>query len=162
MLQRLTTSPAKSLAQTMPSVEREVKAWYKDLSTIGCIVCLNNGLYSPPEIHHLLDGGRRIGDLVSIPLCKLHHRGGFNRPEYVSRHPYKRAWEKRYGSEQDLFEQTKRLVNGLRGGNGYSRPSEAVHAEVQVPVRNDAAETIRPDTGKVVSGGDRFTKKAQG
>lgn len=162
MLQRLTTSPAKSGVKMTCAVEREVKTWYKDLSTIGCIVCANNGLHSPCEIHHLLDGGRRIGDLVSVGLCKLHHRGGYNGPDYVSRHPYRKEFERRYGSEQDLYEQTKRLVDQLRGGNGYSRPSEAVHAEVQVPVRNNDTKTIRPDTGKVVSGSDRFTKKTQG
>ena len=33
-------------------------------------------------------------------------------PEFVSRHPWRREFEKRYGSEQDLLAQTLRLLSG--------------------------------------------------
>lgn len=42
----------------------------------GCICCRLRGLgYTPPEIHHLIDGGRRRGHDETIGLCQWHHQG---------------------------------------------------------------------------------------
>jgi hypothetical protein len=71
----------------------------------GCAICR-----SPAEVHHLLRGGRRMDHLHTIPLCPNHHRSGINCAEYVSRHPWKREFEKRYGTEWELWEQVKRLT----------------------------------------------------
>lgn len=87
--------------------------WYDALQDLGCIVCLNEfGVRSPPDIHHIhKNGNRRVSDLHTIPLCPNHHRSGVNNSMYVSRHPWKTEFEKRYGSEWDLWEQVKQLVN---------------------------------------------------
>ena len=90
----------------------KLERWFQDLQDLGCIVCLNElGVKSPPDIHHIhKNGNRRVDDFHTIPLCPNHHRLGVNNEEYVSRHPWKKEFEKRYGSEWDLFEQVKRLV----------------------------------------------------
>lgn len=48
-----------------------------------------------------------MGHLFTIPLCHPHHQGGFNDAEIVSRHPYKRAFEARYGTELELLDKVK-------------------------------------------------------
>lgn len=51
---------------------------------IGCICCIQDGHESiyPVEVHHLLDGGVRIGHSATVAACCWHHRGvppsGFN------------------------------------------------------------------------------------
>jgi len=50
-----------------------------------------------------------VDDLHTIPLCPNHHRLGVNSPEYVSRHPWKKEFERRYGTEWELFEKVKKL-----------------------------------------------------
>ena len=80
------------------------KKWMDFLSQHGCVICR-----SPTEIHHLLSGGRRIGHMDSISLCPWHHRSGFNDSVVTSRHPWKRAFEKRYGTEDQLLKLLRRL-----------------------------------------------------
>lgn len=76
---------------------------------LGCVVCRNLGLGpTPAEIHHILKNGRRIGHFHTLPLCVVHHRGGVNNNEAVSRHPWRKEFEARYGTEQQLLQQTWR------------------------------------------------------
>ena len=84
------------------------------LIQIGCIVCRITGLgITPPEIHHLLSGGRRLGHRFTIGLCTRHHREGSNTDQWVSRHPHKREFERRYGTEAELLEKTDELIGGM-------------------------------------------------
>jgi len=88
--------------------------WMDAITDLGCIVCAREGRgYVPACVHHLLRGGRRIGHLHTIPLCPAHHSGGVCNDEYVSRHPFKREFERRYGTEEQLLEDTRRRVNSL-------------------------------------------------
>jgi hypothetical protein len=88
--------------------------WFQALVDMGCIVCLNEmGVNSPPDIHHILKNGQRVDDLHTIPLCPNHHRSGVNNDEYVSRHPWKAEFEKRYGTEWELFEQVNERAKSL-------------------------------------------------
>ena len=76
-----------------------------------CIVCL---LYlsaeTPAEVHHLVEAGRRKGHQFTIPLCHIHHRAGVIWTLAVSRHPYKAEFERRYGTEAFLLEETNKLI----------------------------------------------------
>jgi len=81
----------------------EEKQWVRYISELGCIVCRLNGIYSPADIHHILRNGRRQTHLETIPLCFTHHRSGLNSEVAVSRHPHKREFEKRYGTENELL-----------------------------------------------------------
>jgi hypothetical protein len=94
----------------MPTIDE--KAWFDAIQQLGCIVCLNEELgVSPADIHHIhKNGNRRVSHLHTIPLCPLHHRSGHNTPDYVSRHPWKREFERRYGTEWDLWEQVKQRI----------------------------------------------------
>jgi hypothetical protein len=77
---------------------------------LGCIVCrMVLNIYSPAEIHHVLDGGRRLGHQSVLPLCPSHHRGGSDGTvdQCVSRHPYKKRFEDKYGTEAELLERVK-------------------------------------------------------
>jgi hypothetical protein len=85
--------------------------WMDRIVELGCCACREMGYPgTSAEVHHLLKGGRRIGHLFSIPLCAAHHRGGRNDEEIVSRHPWRRAFESRYGTELELLEKTRELV----------------------------------------------------
>lgn len=107
--------------------------WFEQLQQLGCIVCLNElEVWSPPDIHHIhKNGNRRVDDLHTIPLCPMHHRFGLNNELCVSRHPWKKEFEKRYGDEWDLFEQVKERVNRQlsltvgRGGSCSPQPDES-------------------------------------
>lgn len=88
--------------------------WFQALQDLGCIVCLNElGVKSEPDIHHILKNGGRVDDFHTIPLCPTHHRFGVNNDFAVSRHPWKKEFEKRYGTEWELYEQVKRKVEVL-------------------------------------------------
>ena len=81
---------------------KEEEVWIAKLVEHGCYVCHIQGYgYSPPAIHHILNGGRRIDHLHTLPLCPYHHQGG---SKEVSRHPSKRDFEAAYGLELDMLE----------------------------------------------------------
>jgi hypothetical protein len=65
-------------------------------------------------MHHILKAGRRVDDFHTIPLCFIHHRSGENTPDYVSRHPWRKEFEKRYGSELDLYLELKEKLLALK------------------------------------------------
>jgi len=80
------------------------------VSALGCIVCrLYLDVFSPAELHHPLSGGRRINDGFYIPICYIHHRSGKNDKEAVSRHPHRKGFTTRYGTEKYLHEETSKL-----------------------------------------------------
>lgn len=84
--------------------------WHAKVRDLGCIVCrLFHGVRSDGDIHHVLSGSKRAGEMFVICLCPTHHRSGKNTPEYVSRHPWRKEFEKRYGTEQELLQQTEQL-----------------------------------------------------
>ena len=79
--------------------------WIDFLLDHGCAICR-----SPPQIHHILTTGRRPDHhFDTIPLCFHHHQAGRNDPEVVSRHPWKREFERRYSSEKDILEKMRHL-----------------------------------------------------
>lgn len=78
---------------------------------LGCIVCRVHGdLFTPCEIHHMLSGGRRRGEMYVLGLCYPHHRSGKNNPGCVSRDHSQRRFEARYGTEESLLAKTKELI----------------------------------------------------
>ena len=89
---------------------KEEKRWLDQIIDQGCIVCyLEKGIYSPAEVHHI---SGKDEHLETIPLCFPHHREGGNNTEYVSRHPWRKEFIKRYGSEGDLLFETKMRMEG--------------------------------------------------
>ena len=97
------------------------KAWTKAhrrraimLKEMGCILCREQGMgWRLPDIHHLLDGGRRMGHDYTIPLDPWYHEGhppeGMNPREAKalfgpSMKLHKREFVERFGSELDILE----------------------------------------------------------
>lgn len=82
----------------------EERAWMDAIVAYGCIACRMDGLgVVPPAVHHILRGGVRMGHLFTLPLCDPgHHQNGAQFGK-VSRHPWKKRFEQRYGSEDFLL-----------------------------------------------------------
>ena len=97
------------------AVTKAEAKWMTAIVRIGCIACRVMGHDGVPGlVHHLLsDGKRRRGHLFTICLCWLHHQAGVCDDEIVSRHPWKKKFEQRYGSEAKLLRMTKKLVREL-------------------------------------------------
>lgn len=72
---------------------------------MACIACELSGLgESRAELHHPLTAGRRrVHPDCVIPLCPTHHRLGVNTKLAVSRHPWAREFERRYGTDLELW-----------------------------------------------------------
>jgi len=96
------------------------------LHDIGCLCCIKEGFPGVPvDIHHLVDKGTRElsgGDEATLPLCPWHHRGvpqeGMTVDEMLYRvgpslrHHHK-LFNKIYGSQRDLLEETNRMIEEL-------------------------------------------------
>jgi len=41
----------------------------------GCSACRQLGFIVHADLHHILDVGRRVSHLHTVPLCPWHHRG---------------------------------------------------------------------------------------
>lgn len=67
-----------------PAPTKEEKRRMSRILEIGCICCIHDGHESiyPVEVHHLIDGMKRIGHSATVAACSWHHRGvppaGFN------------------------------------------------------------------------------------
>jgi hypothetical protein len=87
------------------------KEHYEKLSELGCIVCRNIGFgYSAPHIHHIRNRvglAQRSHWSMAIPLCPNHHQnGGYG----VALHAGQKTFEKKYGTESQLLQQTLALL----------------------------------------------------
>ena len=81
------------------------------VSQLGCIVCYKRGfMFVPAEIHHTQGKTKSESHFKVLPLCYEHHRGG-SEEEPISRHPWKRRFEKEYGTERELLELVGDLLN---------------------------------------------------
>jgi hypothetical protein len=101
---------AKKRLKSKP--KRATKAEREHMGVVAglyCVVCRNLRLgESPAEVHHvryLAGGGQRSGNMDTIPLCPNHHRlGGYG----VAIHAGQETWERNFGTEAELLEQTRR------------------------------------------------------
>lgn len=97
---------------------------FRCLHEIGCIVSrLYLGVYSAPQIHHITEGGRRLGHQYTLPLNPWFHQGQVP-PEVVTAEQAtrlygpslalnKRAFVARFGTERELLEQVNQLLEAL-------------------------------------------------
>ena len=89
------------------------KAHMTAVAALGCVVCRRDlGVYSPCGIHHT-DGKTKPGaHMLVLPLCSAHHQtGGYG----VAFHAGKAEWEKRYGTQQELLDWTRKQKEGADG-----------------------------------------------
>lgn len=93
---------------------------YRKLKEMGCIVTrLYFGKWAPAEIHHLTEGGRRLGNMKTIPLTGWLHRAILPEScktafEATIKHGpslhTKRAFVEAFGTELELLEQVNKLL----------------------------------------------------
>jgi hypothetical protein len=80
------------------------------VADLGCIVCRNNGLgFVPAEIHHIEGKTKKDCHFKVLPLCFAHHRRG-NSDHPISRHPWKKRFEKAYGTESELLAMVEKYL----------------------------------------------------
>ena len=87
------------------------RAHIERVVALGCIVCRMIGYgYKEAECHHVYSRTRLDTHYQVLGLCMEHHRGGFDKPPYISRHPFKKRFISAYGSEESLLRETKKLM----------------------------------------------------
>ncbi len=92
-------------------MKKSDREYLSKVASIGCIICYRAGYpETPAEIHHIRDVGLGLGvrndHANTLPLCPNHHRGndgvhGMGR----------KAWEKRFGTQWELLEQVRKILN---------------------------------------------------
>lgn len=94
---------------------------------IGCIVTRHKfGVYNDYDVHHLVEGGRRLGHQYTIPLNPWYHRGvppmemtmaeaeDFYGPSLARN---KRAFVAKFGTERKLLETVETMLYVIRTGD---------------------------------------------
>ena len=82
---------------------KKVKEYMRSVADLGCICCGRT-----PELHHPrfnVGLSQRGDDMDVIPLCPEHHRYG-----KISIHLGKKEFVKRFGTEKELVEKVKRML----------------------------------------------------
>ena len=89
---------------------------YRALQELGCIACRVNGVTrgAIPEIHHLVEGNKRLGNAYTIPLCTWHHRGEASSQWEKLKGPSlatsKREFVAEYGTERELLDAVNKIL----------------------------------------------------
>lgn len=86
------------------------KRWMNAAAELGCIVCLNEfGIESPAAIHHIEGKTKEGAHFLTIGLCGSHHQTG---GEGVALHHNKTRWEAKHGTQYELLQQVRDIING--------------------------------------------------
>jgi len=89
------------------------------LKEMGCIIeLIRSGRYLAPDIHHLCEGGKRLGHDFTIPLSPWMNRGVQpnidNATAYDMLGPsfynHKREFIEMYGTEMELLEKVNEML----------------------------------------------------
>ena len=84
------------------------RKWMQSVADYGWIACHQDGLNVPAEIHHIRKHtgmGLRPSHFNILPLCASHHRTG-----KISVHLGKKAFESKYGTEEQLQKQLRERI----------------------------------------------------
>lgn len=89
--------------------------WKESIRMMGCVVCwLQGHPRTPAAVHHLIEGGRKISELHTIPLCEPGHHQKGDGVIKISRHPTHARFTQAYGTDEYLLEATQQLVKKMR------------------------------------------------
>lgn len=100
-----TRAPTKYEAERIEAMKR-----------LGCVACAVLSIpFIDTEVHHILDGGKRMGHWFTIPLCAGHHQGRFTalqrdlleEKQQVSIASGRKLFNAIYGSERKLWERVQ-------------------------------------------------------
>lgn len=101
-------------SKSIPAPTKAERQWMGKIVAYGCCACRSDtgkDWLRPVEVHHLLDGGVRIGHHATVALCQFHHRGippeGFNVKTATAKFGPSlfhngRAFRARYGDDKAL------------------------------------------------------------
>ena len=94
------------MAKKRPTIAE--RKWMQQVADYGCIACQIDGVVKPAEIHHIRKHtgmGLRPSHRRILPLCSVHHRTG-----KISVHLGKSAFEKKFGTEEQLQKQLRERI----------------------------------------------------
>jgi len=100
---------------SLPAATKAQKDRFQRIQEIGCLCCiLKVHIYqTQAEIHHLIDGGKRLGHWHTVALCPWHHRGvpnsGFS--EKQTREAKGPSLAKEPGKFKEAFGEDKQLLD---------------------------------------------------
>lgn len=105
------TAPAKlKPVRRMRATQRPVTAaekalWNRMATEVGCIACLVDGLFNPYVSIHHINGRTKPGcHRKVLPICAGHHQDGTGEDKtLIAVHPYKKQFERRYGTQYELL-----------------------------------------------------------
>lgn len=91
--------------------EKRVEALHR----IGCVCCRKAGSgHRAPDIHHILSGGFRMGDMFTLPLCPEHHRipstGSVVGPSLADG---SRVFAAKWGTQLELLAEVNALIAAM-------------------------------------------------
>lgn len=85
------------------------KEHWNRVSALGCIACLQDGIFNDYVSIHHCDGRTKPGAHKKVlALCSSHHQTGGQEAPAI--HPYKARFEKKYGTQFELMEKTAKLL----------------------------------------------------
>jgi hypothetical protein len=96
----------------MNPTKSEKQYWDKLANIVGCIACRMDGNINHwVSIHHVYGRTKPGCHSKVLPLCASHHQDGTgNNPTAIAIHPYKKRFEQRYGTEEELMFLCKRII----------------------------------------------------
>jgi len=119
---------------------------------IGCICCLlRTGVTNYyVEVHHIVQGNKRLGHWYTLPLCRTHHRIRGTGGIFTSIADGSKAFAKVHGTELDLWLKVQHMLE---------LPDELPPTKVlarRLPHVDDLrAHTHHADPAGVLAGGER-------
>lgn len=97
---------------------KAMQARHDAMREIGCIICLREGIFTPAKIHHINGCKTQERHAETLGLCYCHHQADQEMPvdpRYTSRHPFKKRFEERYGTEEELLIEQNKLLEEYNG-----------------------------------------------
>ena len=93
----------------------EEKRYMNRVGSLGCIVCLLNGIETDATIHHCDGRTKKDAHFKILPLCGAHHQIACPVGSWATRHPPGRnagraAFEEAYGTEEELMAKVEELL----------------------------------------------------
>jgi hypothetical protein len=91
------------------------KQFHDDLAQkVGCIACRINGIANHHVSIHHINGRTKPGcHMQVLPLCAPHHQTGGQ--EAPSIHPWRRRFEQKYGSQDELLAMCHAIIDVAAG-----------------------------------------------
>lgn len=87
--------------------------WDQLASVVGCIACRIDGIVNHHVSIHHIDGRTKPGAHSRVlPLCDRHHQTGGEEAPAI--HPWKRRFEAKYGTQGELMEKCREMLDRRR------------------------------------------------